>query len=217
MRPLAVWLLGGLAFVVVAGAPRDAAATFPVLLSARSLSPGATEGFLAGGYGNTAPDYWTALAGARHGLLRRIEVGARAGAAWVEAPDDTDLAPVVGADVKVEVLRESIDIPIDLAIDASWTVARPGGDTWSDLAFTALFGKRVRIEWLDDLIGPDRLATVVGAQLVFLGGTARPGREDSAAYGLVGLEIALPAGLAVLPEAKVGTDAVFGLSLRYQF
>lgn len=217
MRPLTIWLAGGLALIVFAGAPRRAAATFPVLLPARALSPGATEGFLAGGYGNTAPDYWAALAGIRHGLLRSIEVGARAGTVWVETQDGRDLAPVAGADVKVQVLRESIDIPVDFAVDAGWTVARPGGDTWSDLAFTALFGKRIRAGWLDEIVGRERLAAIVGAQLVFLGGTARPGREDSGAYGVIGLEVALPANLTLLPEAKFGSSTVVGLSLHYRF
>lgn len=192
--------------------PSPAEATFPLFLRAQTLSPRDAETFVAGGYGNTDADYWAAVAGARYGLLRSIEVGARAGALWVEAPDAWQAAPVVGADVKVQVLRESIDIPLDFAVDVAWTVARPRGNTWSDLAFTALFGKRVRADWVGD-----RLTAVVGAQLVFLGGSARPGREESAAYGVVGVEVALGGGLALVPEAKFGSDTVVAAGLRYRF
>jgi hypothetical protein len=190
-------------------------ATFPKLIGARALPPGATEAGAAGALGNTGPDYWGGWVAARRGILRGIDVGARGGFLSQELSLEHAQTWVAGVDARVQVLRESIDIPIDFSVDLAWTVARPEGATWSDLAFAGLFGKAVPRAWLPDWV-PSLIGTL-GVELVFLGGSARPSPEETAAYGLASAEVRLGRGLVLVPEVKVGSDVVYGLALMHRF
>jgi hypothetical protein len=204
------------AALVLVAMPAKAVATFPKLLSARVLLPDDTEAGVASGFGNTGPDYWTTYAFARRGLFRSVETGLRAGLLSAEREADDARGWLGGADAKVQVLRESIDIPIDFAVDAGFTATRLEGRTWSDLAFAALFSSRADWDWLRRRV-PATLTATVGVELVYLGGRARPRADDSAAYGLVNLEVRLRSGLAVVPELKAGSDMVYGVGVSYRF
>ncbi|HWP34182.1 MAG TPA: hypothetical protein VNM66_01165 [Thermodesulfobacteriota bacterium] len=209
--PLLVSLTVGLAALLAAARP--AAATFNRFLTAQALPVGRWEAGLAGGAGDFEPDYVAGHLEARYGLYLNLEVGARAGALHLDRPDRPALAPLVGLDAKVQVLRESIDIPFDVGVDLAWTAAFPEGGTYSDLAFAALFSGGLPVEsrvarWL---------VPYAGIELVFLSGSARPLADDSALFGLVGGALRAGPRLTVIPELKIGRDPVYGLALRYRF
>lgn len=204
-------VLAALVTASLAG-PREAAATFPRLVSARALSPGAAEVGLAAALGNTDPDYLAGWASLRRGLFRGVDAGVRLGAVQQDRTTDDPTGPLFGADGKVQVLRESIDIPIDFAVDIGWTVALLSGDTYSDLSVAGLFGKTFRgVPVLGEVI------VTAGAELVFLGGTARPGADETAAYGLASVDLRLGGRFVFTPELKAGSDVVYGVALKYRF
>ncbi len=206
-------LLGAAALAGLLAAPRPAAATFNKFVSARALAPRASEIGVAAAYGEVDPDYATAFVLGRVGLFRSLEVGGRLGALSADRPGHDETSVLFGLDAKVQVLRESIDIPFDFAVDVAWTVAFPGGETYSDLAFAGLFGKLVERPFGI----PVSFVPYLGAELVFLSGRARPGGEDSAAFGIAGVEFRLASRLTFTPEVKVGDDLVYGAALRYRF
>ena len=208
-RRLAAAAVLGVAWLAFA---REASATFPRLVSARALDPGAAEVRLAGTAANTDPDHVAAWVAGRRGLFRSVELGARLGAIRQDRAQDGSTGPLFGVDAKVQVLRESIDIPLDVAVDVGWTVGVVSGETYSDLSVAGLFGWSVRaLPVFGDVV------VTVGAEMVFLDGSARPGADETAAYGLASVELALGRHLAFTPEVKVGTHVVYGAALRYRF
>lgn len=199
-------------FVGSLAMPEPAAATFNKFLSARALTPGESEVGLVGSFGDVEPDYLTGYAFARRGLFRGLDGGVRLGALKRETPGRDQVGVLVAADARVQVLRESIEIPFDFAVDVAWTLALPGGKTYSDLAFAGLFSKTFERVWLFHALVP-----YLGAELVFLAGSARPGSEDTAAFGIAGVDLRFTPRFSFTPEVKAGPDQIYGGAFRYRF
>lgn len=191
--------------------PDPAAATFNKFLSARALTPGESEVGLVGSFGDVEPDYLAGYAFARRGLFRGLDIGARLGALRRDLPGGDEIGVLLAADVRVQILRESIEIPFDFAIDVAWTLALPGGKTYSDLAFAGLFSKTF------ERVALHALVPYLGAELVFLAGTGRPGDDDTAAFGIAGIDLRFTPRFSLTPEIKAGQGLVYGGAFRYRF
>lgn len=209
-RLVAVAAAAALATGLVA-LPDPAAATFNKFLSARALGTGESEVGVAGGFGQVEPNYLTGYAFARRGVLRSVDLGVRIGALVLDQPDGDEVGALFAGDARVQVLRESIEIPFDFAIDAGVTVALPGGSTYSDVAFAGLFSKTF------DRMLFHALVPYLGAELVFLGGKARSRGDDTGAFGLAGVDLRFTPRFGFTPEIKFGRDLVYGGAFRYRF
>jgi hypothetical protein len=202
------------ALIVVLSAAEHAAAE-PIktlnqnlLVTAESIDPGMTQvgfHFVAGeGY----QSFYPAI---RYGLGAFFEIGGRFGITSADVGSEDKTGELIGVDVKYQMIKQTDDIPVDVALGVGFDTNFINSENLSDLTFTALFSRAFP---LTD--GGYKITPYGGAQFSSLSGSYLDSRETDF-YVFAGMEWKMTQKSMLYLEIKAGDSTVGGVGVRFEY
>ena len=186
-----------------------------VFTTAESLDEGMTEFGIFLTKGNHSVGYYP---GMRYGLGSMLEVGAKAGAIDmdVSAPfsfgTTNKLSPIIGADLKYQVIKQTEGVPLDMALDLGLDTVFISGDHVTELTFLTLFSRSFPLTE-----GGYKLTPYGGIELSSQFSSSQYLEDDTRFYVVGGVEWRLSQKFMLLAEIKAGSTAVGGLGIRFVY
>ncbi len=175
---------------------------------AESLDPGLTQ---MGVFFTLGDDYKSFYPGIRYGLAPLIEVGARFGATSAEIDSEDKLGGLLGADLKYQVIRQTADIPIDMALDLGLDNTFINERNATELTFSAIFSRGFTLTEQGY-----KLVPYGGIEMTALYGSLIPENKTSV-YGFGGVEWKISQKFMFLMEIKTGPVTLGGLGIKFEY
>lgn len=177
--------------------------------TAESLDAGMTQSgiFLAAG-----EDYLSFYPAFRLGLGALFEGGIRAGAITVDIGTKDKLSAMAGADLKYQLIKQTEDIPVDMAIDVSFDAVFLSGDTVSELAFSAIVSRGIPLSESGYKITP-----YAGAEVSAQYSSSLYVTDETNVYAFGGVEWKLSQKFMITAELKSGSSTVGGLGIKFEY
>lgn len=190
--------------------------------TAESLDPGMTQ---AGIFLTAGENYLSYYPSFRYGLGSFFEVGARAGAISMdvnaplpygfEGPTTSKLSGLVGADVKYQLIKQTEDIPIDMAVDVGLDATFISGKHASELSFSTTVSRGFTL-------------TETGYKITPYGGIELSSQYSSSdyinrnenetnLYAFGGVEWKLSQKFMLIAEVKSGSSTLGGFGIRFEY
>jgi hypothetical protein len=190
--------------------------------TAESLDPGMTQAGIFLTAGNNYLSYYPAF---RYGLGSFFEVGARVGAIsmdvsapliyGIDGPTTNKLSALVGADVKYQLIKQTEDIPVDMAVDLGIDATSISGNNVSELSFATTVSRGFTL-------------TETGYKLTPYGGIELSSQYSSSdyinnnenktnLYAFGGVEWKLSQKFMMIAEIKSGSSTLGGFGIRFEY
>lgn len=189
-----------------------------VYTTAESLDAGMTQTGVFVTAGNNFVSYYP---GFRYGLAPLLEVGAKVGAVTVNvsAPfslgKTSKVAALAGADLKYQIIKQTDDIPVDMAVDLGYNVTFISGIGVNELTFATIVSRAIP---LTD--SGYKLTPYGGLQLSALYNSSiyiHSGSNTTNYYLFGGLEWKLTQKFMVTAELKAGSTALGGIGIKFEY
>lgn len=177
--------------------------------TAESLDPGMTQ---AGIFITFGDDYLSYYPGFRYGLGALFEVGARVGAISVDIGPKDKLSALVGADVKYQLIKQTDEIPIDLAVDLGLDNTFLSGDHIMELSFSTIVSRGIPLTDRGYKFTP-----YGGLELAAQYSSSAYVQDDTNLYVFGGVEWKLSQKFMLTAEVKAGSETLGGLGIRFEY
>jgi hypothetical protein len=178
--------------------------------TAESLDAGMTQTGVNFSVGDHDNSFYAAI---RYGLGALIEVGVKLGASSVKLGSSSDdkIGPLVGIDLKYQLIKETEGIPIDMAIDLGFDNTIIDSNNASEVTFSAIFSKGFPLTDRGYKFTP-----YGGLEMSSLRGSLIDDKTTSV-YVFGGLEWKLSQKFMLLLELKAGASTVGGAGIRFEY
>ena len=177
-------------------------------MTAESLDAGLTQ---AGVHMTIGERYQSYYPGFRYGIGALFEVGLRFGGTTAGTGADDKIAMLAGVDLKLQLVKQTEDVPVDMAIDLGFDTHIISGKNVSDLSFSTIFSRAIMLT--------DRgykLSPYGGVELSVLSGSYLADREtDYYAFG--GFEWKFTQKSMLYVEIKAGDHTLGGIGVRFEY
>jgi hypothetical protein len=208
MKKMILWSLG--IFLVLSAGLAGAEPRFSqnVFTTADSLDAGMTQ---AGVHFTLADHYKSYYPEIRYGLGAMLEVGVKFGAALTSVDSSNSLGALVGADLKYQLIKETDEVPLDMAVDLGLDNTILHSKNATELSFSTIFSKGFPLT--------DRGYKFVpygGLEMAALRGSL-PEDSITSVYVFGGIEWKLSQKFMVLLEVKGGPSTVGGAGIRFEY
>lgn len=177
-------------------------------MTAESLDTGMTQ---AGVHVTIGERYQTYYPAFRYGIGGMFEGGIRFGATTAGTGADDKVATMVGADIKLQLVKQTDDVPVDMAIDLGFDTHILSGKNVSDLTFSTIFSRAIMLT--------DRgykLSPYGGIELSVLSGSYLADRETDY-YVFAGAEWKFTQKSMMYFEIKTGDHTLGGIGVRFEY
>jgi hypothetical protein len=208
MKKMILWSLG--IFLVLSAGLAGAEPRFSqnVFTTADSLDAGMTQ---AGVHFTLADHYKSYYPEIRYGLGAMLEVGVKFGAALTSVDSSNSLGALVGADLKYQLIKETDEVPLDMAVDLGLDNTILHSKNATELSFSTIFSKGFPLT--------DRGYKFVpygGLEMAALRGSL-PEDNITSVYVFGGIEWKLSQKFMLLLEVKGGPSTVGGAGIRFEY
>jgi hypothetical protein len=176
--------------------------------TAESLDPGLTQ---MGVFFTLGDHYKSFYPGIRYGLAPLIEVGARFGATAAEINSEDKLGGLLGADLKYQIIRQTEDIPVDMALDLGLDNTLINSRNATELTFSAIFSRGFTLTEQGYKIVP-----YGGIEMTALYGSLIPENKTSV-YAFGGVEWKISQKVMFLMEIKTGPVTLGGIGIKFEY
>jgi hypothetical protein len=173
-----------------------------------SLDPGLTQ---MGVFFTLGDDYKSFYPAIRYGLAPLIEVGARFGATSATIDSEDKLGGLLGADLKYQIIRQTQDIPVDMALDLGLDNTFINERNATELTFSAIFSRGFPLTEQGY-----KLVPYGGLEMTALYGSLIPENKTSV-YAFGGVEWKISQKVAFLMEIKAGPITVGGIGIKFEY
>ena len=211
-QKLIVWFVGIVPVLFVATSMTFASLHYTQneFTSAESLDVGMTQTGAFFTLGDHDKSYYV---GIRYGLGAMAEIGAKIGASSVklESASEDKVGPLIGFDLKYQVIKETEGIPLDMALDLGFDNTIINGNNASEVTFSTIFSKGFPLT--------DRGYKIVpygGLEMSALYGSL-PKDNSTTFYVFGGVEWKLSQKFMLLFELKTGPSTLGGAGIRFEY
>jgi hypothetical protein len=177
-------------------------------MTAESLDPGMTQLGFAFTIGDGYKSFYPAV---RYGLGAFFEIGGRFGLTSADTGSEDKIAELLGVDAKYQMIKQTDDIPVDVAIDLGYDTHFIGGKNLSELTFTGLFSRSFPLTDRGYKITPYggmQLASKFGSYVE---------KQETDFYVIAGAEWKLTQKAMVYVEIKTGDNTLGGVGVRFEY
>lgn len=177
-------------------------------MTAESLDAGLTQ---AGVHVTIGERYQTLYPAFRYGVGGLVEAGVRFGATTAGTGADDNIAALIGADLKLQLIKQTEDVPVDMAIDLAFDTHIISGENVGDLSFSTIFSRPIMLT--------DRgykLSPYAGIELSVLYGSFFDKRETDY-YVFGGMEWKFTQKSMMYVEIKTGDHTLGGVGVRFEY
>ena len=173
-----------------------------------SLDPGMTQ---MGVFFTLGDDYKSFYPAIRYGLGALFEFGTRFGATSGSFDSGDKLGGLIGIDLKYQLIKQTEEIPVDMALDLGLdnTIINNGNAT--ELTFSAIFSRGFPLTERGY-----KLVPYGGLQMSALYGSLIP-NNTTTVYGFAGLEWKISQKVGFLMEIKTGSVTLGGIGIRFEY
>lgn len=176
--------------------------------TAESIDAGMTQvgvQFSAGeGYQSFYPEF-------RLGVGAFVEIGLRAGITSADVGSEDEISPLIGGDIKYQMVKQTDGIPIDMAIVLGFDNHLISGNNISELTFSTLVSKSLPLVDRGYKVTP-----YAGLELASLYGSYLDKRDNNY-YVFTGIEWKMTQKAMLLAELKAGPTIVGGIGIRFEY
>jgi hypothetical protein len=140
-----------------------------------------------------------------------LEVGVKFGAALTSVDSSNSLGALVGADLKYQLIKETDEVPLDMAVDLGLDNTILHSKNATELSFSTIFSKGFPLT--------DRGYKFVpygGLEMAALRGSL-PEDNITSVYVFGGIEWKLSQKFMLLLEVKGGPSTVGGAGIRFEY
>ena len=176
--------------------------------TAESLDPGLTQ---MGVFFTLGDDYKSFYPGIRYGLGPLIEVGAIFGATSAHFNSEDHLGGLLGADLKYQIIKQTEDIPVDMALDLGLDNTFLNDKNATEVTFSTIFSRGFPLTEHGYKIAP-----YGGIEMTALYGSLVPENKTSI-YVFGGFEWKLSQKVVFLMEIKSGSATLGGLGIKFEY
>ncbi len=176
--------------------------------TAESIDPGMTQMGVFFTWGEDYKSYYPAL---RFGLGSLLELGVKFGATSADFGSEDKLGGLLGADLKYQVIRQTEEIPVDMAFDLGVDNTFINSGNATELTFSTIFSRGFPLTDSGYKIIP-----YGGLELAALFGSLTPENKTSF-YAFAGFEWKLSQKVGVLMEIKTGSITLGGIGIRFEY
>jgi hypothetical protein len=178
--------------------------------TAESLDAGMTQTGVNFSVGDHDNSFYAAI---RYGLGAMMEVGVKLGASSVKLGSSSEdkVGPLVGIDLKYQLIKETEGIPLDMALDLGFDNTLINDKNASEVSFSTIFSKGFPLTDRGYKFTP-----YGGLEMSSLYGSLTDDKSTSV-YVFGGLEWKLSQKFMVLLEIKAGASTVGGAGIRFEY
>jgi hypothetical protein len=210
LQKVMVWFIG---LLVICPASLTAASTHYTqneFVTAESLDAGMTQTGVNFSVGDHDKSFYAAI---RYGLGAMMEVGVKLGASSVKLDSSSDdkLGPLVGIDLKYQLIKETEGIPLDMALELGFDNTVINSENASEVTFSTIFSKGFPLTDRGYKFTP-----YGGLEMSSIRGSLIDDKNTSV-YVFGGLEWKLSQKFMLLLELKAGASTVGGAGIRFEY
>ncbi len=177
-------------------------------MTAESLEAGLTQ---AGVHFTLGERYQSYYPGFRFGLGGLLEAGVRFGATTAGTGKDDNIAGLAGVDLKLQLIKQTEGVPVDMAIDLGFDTHILSGRNVSDVSFATIFSRAIPLT--------DRgykLSPYGGIELSVLSGSYLADRQTDY-HVFAGAEWKFTQRSMLYLEIKSGDHTLGGIGIRFEY
>jgi hypothetical protein len=209
MQRMITWFLVASITLVAGEAFALSSLTQNEFTTAESLDPGMTQ---TGVYVTKGGNYLSYYPGFRYGLGALFEVGARFGAVTVDIGTKDKLSALAGADLKYQLIKQTDDVPVDMAVDLGFDNTFISGKHISELTFSTIISGGIP---LTD--SGYKLTPYGGIELSALYSASSYMKDETNFYVFGGFEWKFSQKFMMTAELKTGSTTLGGLGIRFEY
>ncbi len=176
--------------------------------TAESLDPGLTQ---MGVFFTLGDDYKSFYPGIRYGLAPLIEIGGRFGATSANIDSEDRLGGLLGVDLKYQIIKQTEDIPVDMALDLGLDNTIINSKNASEVTFQAIFSRGFPLTEQGY-----KLVPYGGIEMAALYGSLIPENKTSV-YVFGGFEWKISQKVVFLMEIKTGGSTLGGIGIKFEY
>jgi hypothetical protein len=177
-------------------------------MTAESLDAGLTQAGVHFSFGEGYQSYYPAF---RFGLGALFEAGLRAGVSTVQTWSEDKVAPLLGGDIKYQLVKSTEGVPVDMAIDLGFDTHFISDKNVSDLSFATTFSRSFPLTDRGYKVTP-----YGGLEVSALYGSYFP-KNETDYYVFAGVEWKFTQKSMLYLELKTGEHTVGGLGVRFEY
>lgn len=209
MKRIISWLLAAVITLFAGQAFALSSLTQNEFTTAESLDPGMTQ---TGVYITVGNKYLSYYPGFRYGLGSLLEVGARFGAITVDIGPKDKLSALAGADLKYQLIKQTDEVPVDLAVDLGFDATFLSGKHVSELTFSTIVSRGFPLTDSGYKFTP-----YGGVELASQYSSSQYVKDDTNLYVFGGLEWKFSQKFMLTAEFKTGSATLGGLGIRFEY
>jgi hypothetical protein len=204
-----IMLLTGVLFALSAGrAEAFIHFTQNEFTTAESLDSGLTQ---MGVFFTLGDDYKSFYPGIRYGLGSLMEIGARFGATSADSGSEDKLGGLLGVDLKYQIIKQTEDIPVDMALDLGLDNTIISEKNATEVTFSTIFSRGFPLTEQGY-----KLVPYGGLEMAALYGSLVPENRTSV-YAFAGFEWKLSQKVVFLMEIKTGSSTMGGFGIKFEY
>jgi hypothetical protein len=177
-------------------------------MTAESIDAGMTQAGIHFTLGENYRSYYPAF---RFGLGALAEIGVKAGASTIDVGSEDKAAILLGADIKYQLIKQTEDVPVDMAIDLGFDTHLLSGKNVSEVSFSTIFSRSFPLTERGYKVTP-----YGGIELSVLNGSYLSDRETDY-YVFAGVEWKLSQKAMLYGELKAGDNTLGGIGIRFEY
>ena len=177
-------------------------------MTAESIDAGMTQAGVHFTLGEGYRSYYPTF---RFGLGAMAEAGVKIGASTIDTGPEDKAAVLLGADIKYQLVKQTEEIPVDMAIDLGFDTHLISGKNVSEVSFSTIFSRSFPLTERGYKLTP-----YGGIELSALYGSYLPENETDL-YAFVGVEWKLSQKTMFYAELKAGENTLGGIGIRFEY
>jgi len=177
-------------------------------MTAESIDAGMTQAGVHFTLGENYRSYYPAF---RFGLGALAEIGVKVGASTIDIGSEDKAAILLGADVKYQLVKQTEEVPVDMAIDLGFDTHILSGKNVSEVSFSTIFSRSFPLTERGYKVTP-----YGGIELSVLNGSYLADRETDY-YVFAGVEWKLSQKAMFYGEFKAGDNTLGGIGIRFEY
>ena len=211
LQKVIVWFIGILLILPASLTVASPHYTQNEFTTAESLDAGMTQTGVNFSVGDHDNSFYAAI---RYGLGAMMEVGVKLGASSVklDSSGDDKVGPLVGFDLKYQLIKETEGIPLDMALDLGFDNTIINDKNASEVTFSTIFSKGFPLTDRGYKFTP-----YGGLEMSSLYGSLPGLRDSTSMYIFGGFEWKLSQKFMILMELKTGANTLGGIGIRFEY
>ncbi len=177
-------------------------------MTAESLDPGMTQTGVHFSLGDHFRSYYPAV---RYGVGAMMELGVKFGVTSARFDSGDNLGPLIGVDLKYQLVKETEGVPLDLSVDLGFDNTIINSKNASELTFATIVSKGFPLTDRGYKITP-----YGGLAMSALYGSL-PDKKYTYVNLFAGLEWRISQKFMVLLEIKAGDSTTGGAGIRFEY